>query len=80
MWNSNTGVSEDCLYVNVWAPQLKTNKHHLNVMVWIYGGGYYSGSSSLDVYDGRYLAAHENVSSPVAVVVSVVVVFDDFAC
>ena len=62
VWINNTEMSEDCLYLNVWTPgdgqELSTK---LPVMVWIYGGGYFSGSSTLDVYDGRFLAALENV-------------------
>lgn len=44
----------DCLTVNVWSPDLSAS---LPVMVWIYGGGYLVGSSSLPVYDGANLAA-----------------------
>ena len=29
--------------------------------VWIYGGSYYSGTSSLQVYDPKILASEENV-------------------
>lgn len=59
MWNANTELSEDCLYLNVVVPRPRPK--NATVMVWIYGGGFYSGTSTLDVYDLRTLAAEENV-------------------
>ena len=47
--------AEDCLYVNVWAPAVKSAKK-LPVMVWIYGGGFVNGGSSPSVYDGSHFA------------------------
>ena len=49
--------SEDCLYVNVWAPQESGGKS-LPVMVWIYGGGFVDGGSSPAVYSGAAFARH----------------------
>ncbi|XP_053566085.1 cholinesterase [Bombina bombina] len=59
MWNPNTELSEDCLYLNIWIPAPKPR--NASVMVWIYGGGFETGASSLDVYDGKFLARTERV-------------------
>ena len=62
MWNSILFPNEDCLYLNVYVPKNSNtiNSSKLAVMVWIYGGGFYSGSSNLDIYDGKYFAAESN--------------------
>ena len=46
--------SEDCLYLNIWAP--KTNKSKLPVLVYFNGGGLITGSGSETRYDGKSLA------------------------
>ena len=60
MWNANTPLSEDCLYINVVVPRPRPREPSA-VLVWIYGGGFYSGTSTLDVYDMRVLASEENI-------------------
>lgn len=46
-------TSEDCLFLNIWAPR---DAKKLPVMVWIHGGSYARGSGAQRVYDGAALA------------------------
>jgi len=46
-------MSEDCLSLNVWAPE---SAHKAAVFVWIHGGALVSGASSETVFDGATLA------------------------
>ncbi len=48
-------TSEDCLYLNVWTPE-KRSQTPLPVMVFIYGGGWTNGSASMPLYWGDRLA------------------------
>jgi para-nitrobenzyl esterase len=48
-------ISEDCLYLNVWAPPRKLGKR-VPVIAWIHGGGYSTGSASMPLYWGDKLA------------------------
>jgi hypothetical protein len=43
IWTPSTPMNEDCLYLNVWTP-INSQQESLAVMVWIYGGGFTSGS------------------------------------
>jgi len=48
----NMGNSEDCLYLNIWAPEVSENESSLPVMVWIHGGAWTYGSGRLPIYNG----------------------------
>lgn len=51
------GMSEDCLYLNVWAPAHRA-AGKLPVLVYFYGGGFVAGDGSEPRYDGASLAQH----------------------
>jgi para-nitrobenzyl esterase len=48
-------TSEDCLYLNVWAPA-NGAREKSPVYVYLHGGGFNEGSASVAVYDGEGLA------------------------
>jgi para-nitrobenzyl esterase len=51
---STVPFSEDCLYLNIWAPE--GGGTGLPVLVWIHGGGYVTGGTSPAIYDGSAFA------------------------
>ncbi len=50
------GMSEDCLYLNVWT-KARSEKERLPVLVYFYGGGFFAGDGSEPRYDGASMAA-----------------------
>ncbi|KAJ7023644.1 Alpha/Beta hydrolase protein [Mycena alexandri] len=51
--------SEDCLFLNVWAP---TSTTPTPVLIWIYGGALTFGTAATPEYDGSSLAASQNIT------------------
>ena len=52
----SNGMSEDCLYLNLWTAA-KSAREHLPVLVYFYGGGFIGGDGSELRYDGESLAS-----------------------
>lgn len=55
MNSRSNGVSEDCLYLNVWSPA-KRNTKDLPVLLYYYGGGNVAGDGAEPRYDGESMA------------------------
>ena len=55
IWKDNgLEQNEDCLYLNIWAPESKGEK--VPVIFWIHGGAFASGEGSMDAYYGDSFA------------------------
>jgi para-nitrobenzyl esterase len=51
----SNGMSEDCLYLNIWTPA-KSDNERLPVLVYFYGGGFVAGDGSEARYQGESMA------------------------
>lgn len=54
-WFRSNGMSEDCLYLNVWTPA-KSGNEKLPVLFYVFGGGFQNGDGSEPRYDGENMA------------------------
>ena len=55
MKSRSKGLSEDCLYLNIWTPASRNTKD-LPVLVYFFGGGNVAGDASEYRYDGESMA------------------------
>lgn len=55
MNSRSNGVSEDCLYLNVWTPASRKTKD-LPVLLYFFGGGFVAGDGSEPRYDGESMS------------------------
>ncbi|KAI9167448.1 Bile salt-activated lipase [Paramyrothecium foliicola] len=60
-----SGGSEDCLFLNIWTPHLPparcATKQLKPVMLWLYGGGFASGTANDKLFDGANTASRGDV-------------------
>lgn len=61
VWLDSSEESEDCLVLNVWAPDHARAESALPVMVWLHGGGFVFGSAGAPLYDGGNMARDGDV-------------------
>lgn len=58
---AGTTMSEDCLTLNIWAPDAATPATARPVMVWLHGGAYIYGASSQPAFDATSIASNGDV-------------------
>jgi para-nitrobenzyl esterase len=61
VWLDPSEESEDCLVLNVWAPDHARADSALPVMVWLHGGAFVFGSAGAPFYDGGSMASNGDV-------------------
>nr|BDU67888.1 carboxylesterase [Liposcelis bostrychophila] len=56
-------TSEDCLFINVYTPELPKSKNDKlkSVLVWVHGGGFSMGSGNSEIYGPDYLITEDVV-------------------
>lgn len=55
------GMTEDCLYLNVWVPNFGAKSKLRPILFFIHGGAFNIGSSNMKLYDGSKLATRGDV-------------------
>ncbi|KAH7645586.1 acetylcholinesterase-like protein [Dermatophagoides farinae] len=54
---NNKNFVEDCLYLNIWSPDVNVNEQNLKpVLIWIHGGAFTKGGTSDSLFDLERLA------------------------
>ncbi|KAF5349355.1 hypothetical protein D9758_011780 [Tetrapyrgos nigripes] len=53
--------SEDCLFLNVWAPSASLASKRKPVVIWIHGGSLTFGTASLPAYDGTSIVKNQDI-------------------
>lgn len=61
-------LSEDCLYLNVFAPSEEVSKN-LPVMIYIHGGSWDTGTATFPLYWGEHMA-RESAESVILVTIN----------